>query len=73
MLPAMNNPFISRMINQLKSNPQMSNNQLAQNLLTVIQNGDSKKGEEIAMNLCKSYGITPEEACRQAMAFFSRR
>ena len=74
MMPApMNNPLIDDMINRLRSDPMLSKNPLAQNLFTCLQSGDSKKGEEIAMNLCKTYGITPEEACKQAMQFFTRR
>ena len=74
MMPApMNNPLIEDMMNRLRSDPMLSKNPLAQNLFTCLQSGDSKKGEEIAMNLCKTYGITPEEACKQAMQFFTRR
>lgn len=74
MMPApMNNPLIDDMMNRLRSDPMLSKNPLAQNLFTCLQSGDSKKGEEIAMNLCKTYGITPEEACKQAMQFFARR
>lgn len=74
MMPApMNNPLINDMMNRLRSDPMLSKNPLAQNLFTCLQSGDSKKGEEIAMNLCKTYGITPEEACKQAMQFFTRR
>lgn len=74
MMPApMNNPLIDDMMNRLRSDPMLSKNPLAQNLFTCLQSGDSKKGEEIAMNLCKTYGLTPEEACKQAMQFFTRR
>lgn len=74
MMPApMNNPLIDGMMNKLRSDPMLSKNPLAQNLFTCLQSGDSKKGEEIAMNLCKTYGIAPEEACKQAMQFFTRR
>lgn len=74
MMPApMNNPLIDDMMSRLRSDPMLSKNPLAQNLFTCLQSGDSKKGEEIAMNLCKTYGITPEEACKQAMQFFTRR
>lgn len=73
MTPAMNNPMIAGMINKLTTDPSMSSNPVAQNLLVAIKSGDSKKGEEIAKNLCNSYGVTPEEAYNQAMAFFSGR
>lgn len=69
----MNNPLIDGMMNRLRSDPTLSKNPLAQNLFACLQTGDSKKGEEIAMNLCKTYGISPDEACRQAMQFLTRR
>lgn len=34
-------------INMLNQNPQVANNPRAQELLQVIQNGDSAKGEQI--------------------------
>lgn len=73
MIPAMNNPMIAGMIRKLTTDPSMVSNPVAQNLLAAIQSGDSKKGEEIAKNLCNSYGITPEEAYNKALAFFNGR
>ena len=73
MPQAMNNPFLANMVNSLKSNPNFAHNPLAQNLLAAIQSGNSKKGEEIARNLCETYGVKPEDACRQAMSFFVHR
>lgn len=50
------------------------NNQNLQQMQGVgIQNGDDATGEQIARNLCESYGITPEEAYAQAMRFFRGR
>lgn len=57
-------------INLISRNPAVANNPQAQNLISVIQNGDSKKGEEIARNLCNTYGVTPEQAFTQAKNFF---
>lgn len=54
----------------ISRNPSVANNPQAQNLISVIQNGDSKKGEEIARNLCNTYGVTPEQAFTQAKNFF---
>lgn len=52
-------------------NPNIANNPQAQEYLGVIQSGDNKKGEEIANNICKTYGITPQEALEQARQFFN--
>ena len=50
--------------NVLQRNPN------ARSMIQVIQNGDAKKGEEIARNLCDTYGIKPEDAVQQARSFF---
>lgn len=42
--------FRSMAISLISKNPSIANNPQAQNLISVIQNGDSKKGEEIARN-----------------------
>lgn len=43
-------------LNLLAQNPNIANNPNAQEFIQVIQNGDSKRGQEIAENLCRSYG-----------------
>lgn len=68
-----NNPIAGMLGQLLRQNPQMQSNPLAQNMISVIQNGDDAKGEQIARNLCGSYGVTPEEAYARAMQFFQRR
>lgn len=57
-------------INMLNRNPQIANNPRAQELLQVIQNGDSAKGEQIATNLCATMGVSKEQAIRDAKQFF---
>lgn len=54
----------------LKMNPQVLNNQRAMEMLNVIQSGDAQKGEQIANNLCQTYGISKEDATKQAENFF---
>lgn len=54
----------------LANNPQVTNNPRYQEMLKAVQNNDSKKGEEIANNLCESYGMTKEQALAQAKQFF---
>lgn len=60
----------SMALSLISRNPAIANNPQAQNLIGIIQNGDSKKGEEIARNLCNTYGVTPEQAVTQARNFF---
>lgn len=57
-------------MNLINRNPQVANNPMAQELIGVIQNGSEQQGETIAENLCKSYGVTKEQALADAKKFF---
>ena len=57
-------------LNLLMQNPKVANNPNAQEFIQVIQNGDSVKGEQIAQNLCNTYGMSKEDAIRNAKTFF---
>lgn len=48
--------------NNARSIPQNQNNSLVQNCFNAIQTGDEKRGQQLIENLCKSYGITPQQA-----------
>lgn len=54
----------------IASNPSIQKNPQAQEYLQVIQNGDNRRGEQIANNICQSYGVTPQQALQNAKAFF---
>ena len=58
-------------VSLIGQNPQVANNPNAQEMIRAIQNGDNVKGEQIARNLCDSYGITPDQAVQQAKRFFN--
>lgn len=57
-------------MNILQSNPRVMNNPQAQGLMQVIQSGDAAKGQQMAENLCKTYGVTPDQALQEARKFF---
>jgi hypothetical protein len=57
----------------ISRNPKLANNPRAQQLISVIQNGDSAQGEKIAENLCQTYGVTKEQALDDAKKFFGIR
>lgn len=57
-------------INMLSRNPNVANNPNAKAMLDVIRSGNSAQGEQIANNLCKSMGLSREEALKQARSFF---
>lgn len=65
-------PFDLRQIamNILSQNPNIANNPNAQEFIKVIQNGDSARGQQIADNLCQSFGMTRDEALKNAKLFF---
>ncbi len=73
MILMQNNPMAGLLDQLLQRNPQIQTNPLAKNMMNVLQNGDAAKGEEIARNLCQSYGVSPEQAYNMAMQFFGRR
>lgn len=58
-------------LNLIKNNPNISNNPNAQEFINVIQSGDAVRGQQLANNLCKTYGITPDQALYQAKQFFN--
>lgn len=59
--------FAMNMINQ---SPNVQNNPMAKELIDVIMSGDSKRGEQMADNICKSHGMTREEGLKQASSVF---
>lgn len=69
----MNNNVKNFAMNLIRNNPQIANNPNANEMLNVIQNGDNARGQQIAENLCKTYGMTPEQALSQAKQFFGIR
>ena len=59
--------FVTQM---LSKNPNIVNNPIAQNYLSVLQSGDAKRGEEIANNILRTYGMTKEQALSQVKSYF---
>lgn len=51
----------------VSKNPEVMNNPRAKYAIEVIKSGDQKKGEELALNYCSSYGSTKEEGINLAM------
>lgn len=57
-------------LNLLSQNPNIRSNPKMQDMLQVIQSGDSVRGQQIAENLCNTYGISKEDAISNARSFF---
>lgn len=68
----MNNPM-SMLLNMAMQNSNIANNPRAQEMLQVIQSGDVQKGQQIAMNLCKTYGVSKEQAVGMAAEYFKNQ
>ena len=58
-------------LNILSRNPNIANNPNAQEFINVIRSGDSARGEQIAQNLCNTYGVSKEDAVKNAKSFFN--
>lgn len=56
--------------NLMMRNPAVADNPNAKAMLEVVSSGDQAKGEEIANNLLNTYGVSKEDALRQAREFF---
>lgn len=48
--------------NVIRRNPQIANNPKAQKYLSVIENGSDQQGQELAINILNSHGLTKEQA-----------
>lgn len=66
----MNNPIMNFAMAMINKNPAIQNNPQAQELINVIQNNDAARGEQIATNLCDTYGVTKDQAIAQAKKYF---
>lgn len=58
-------------LQMIQNNPNIANNPRAQEMIAIIQNGDAQKGQELAQNLCSTYGDSPDQAIAKAKKFFN--
>lgn len=69
----MNNPIMAlaqMAMNRISSDPSFRNNPQARAFVDIMQRGDIAQGQEMAKNLCQSYGVSEQEALQQAKSFF---
>lgn len=59
------------LVARAKNDPKFANNPVAQQYLQVIESGDAEAGRRIAENLCKTNGVTPNQAIGDAKKFFN--
>lgn len=55
----------------LQKNPKVANTPQGQQFLEILKSDDDEKGQEMAKNICGSYGVKPEDAYNQAKQFFN--
>lgn len=66
----MNEMITKFAVNILKNDPRVRDTPLGQELMQCLQTGDSARGEQIANNLCQTYGDTKESAIEKAQKLF---
>lgn len=54
----------------LQRNPQVLKSPMGKELADILQNKDDARGQQMANNICNSYGVTKEEIVKQAKQFF---
>lgn len=54
----------------ISKNPNIANNPALQNMIEAIRTNNSSLGEQIAKNICNTYGLSYEEAGSKAKRFF---
>lgn len=57
-------------LDMIQRNPALQNNPNAREMIDAIRSGDANRGQQIARNLCNTYGVKPEDAITQAKSFF---
>lgn len=62
--------LIDLALRQLQQRQEVTDNPIAREWLDVVRSGDSKRGEEIARNLCENSGVTVQQAMEEARRFF---
>ena len=68
----MNNPINPNFIlQQVMKNPNIANNQLAQNAIQMYQQGDTQGINEMMNNLCNEKGITKDNVMKQLQGMFN--
>lgn len=54
----------------LKKNPNVANNPQMQSYIDALNSGDQQRIKELGMNICNSFGVTPDQARAETMRFF---
>lgn len=64
------NSAITSLVGMIERTPRFAGDPNAREMLRCVREGDGARGEQIARNLCDSYGVQPEQAVQMARQFF---
>lgn len=67
------NPMKQLALNIIQRNKNMQASPMGQQFAQILQSGNDQAGEELAYNTLRSYGLTKEEAIKQATEGLRRR
>lgn len=66
----MNNAIMQFAAKMLQSNPQAANSPMGQQLVQILQTGDVNAGQQLANNICQTYGVSQQEAIQKSRNYF---
>lgn len=55
----------------LQKRPDIANTPQGQQFMQILQSGDEAKGQQMAKNICQSYGMSEEDAISKVRQFFN--
>lgn len=61
----MNNPIAQMLLQKIANNNQALNNPMFINAMQMYKSGDQKGLQQMAENLCRTKGTTPDEIAKQ--------
>lgn len=61
-----NNQLMNFVAMKLRANPQVANTPIGQQFVQILQSGNDAAGQQLAMNICNSLGISKEQALQDA-------
>lgn len=60
-------------MNLIQQNPNLQNNPMAHNFIQILQSGNAQAGQQLAENICKTRGVSSQDAYNQARNFFAQK
>lgn len=65
--------FEQMLLSRMMNSPQIRSNPMAQNAMNMLKNGDSSGLQNMAENLCRESGTTPDEIKQQLIRQFGMK